>query len=209
MAKKLSKKSVALLKKSVAKENRRIARSNKEFEKMSPSEKRVQIARDVLAQLAAKRLIATPGIWLSGMRDNLLKSSDFVKDPELQKVLGKTKQCTGCALGGMFMCAVERANKLKVGELSNDSQKSGNIEFEDVFTYMEKFFSRNQLDQIESAFEKGEGASDVYDANDWLEEVDDASERMRLIMENIVANKGKFVLSKPPVKTWTTPGYDG
>lgn len=210
MAKKLSKKSVALLKKSVAKENRRIARSNKEFEKMSPSEKRVQIARDVLAQLAAKRLIATPGTWLAGRGESdLFTHEESDNDQELQKVLAKTKQCTGCALGGMFMCAVERADKLKIQDLSSEALSTRQMQTDDVFDYMKKFFSREQLEQIESAFEQGEGFAQTYDASDWLEDVEEPSERMRLIMENIVANKGKFVLSKPPVKTWTTPGYDG
>lgn len=210
MAKKLSKKTVTVLKKVVAKENRRVERANKAFEKMTPSQKRVQIARDVLAQLASKRLVATPGTWLSGKNESdLLKSTDFEKDTELQKVIGKTKQCTGCALGGMFMCAVERANKLKVGELSDDAQQSGNIEYDDVFKYMERFFSIDQLHDIESAFERGEGATSSEEGSEWLKEEEDASERMRLIMENIVVNKGRFDVYQEPDRHWTTPGFKG
>jgi hypothetical protein len=208
MAKKLSKKSVALLKETVAKRNRRVTLDNKKFDKMSASEKRVQIARDVLAQLASKRLIATTGTWLAGSDEgNLFSRQDVEKSPELQKVLSKTKECTGCALGGMFMCAVERADNLKIGDLSDDTQSQLQIQTDDIFEYMEKFFSRGQLHMIESAFEQGDGHASDEDAADWLSEVDEASERMRLIMENIVVNKGKFVLENRPVQEWVTPGY--
>jgi len=210
MSKKLSKKSVAELEKAIAKKNRRIDRDNKAFEKMSPSEKRVQIARDVLAQLNAKRLIATPGVWLAGKHeDDLFSREDVKKDPELQKILKSQKECTGCALGGMFMCAVERANELKLSDLDDDTRNMRQLQDASVFEYMEQFFSREQLDEIESAFEQGEGFASNEDAADWLEEVDDAEERMRLIMENIVVNKGKFKLDKPPVRRWVTPGYKG
>ena len=207
MAKKLSKKSVAL-QKSLAKENRRITKANKDFDKMSAAEKRVQIARDVLAQLASKRLIATTGTWLAGSDEgDLFSRKDVDKNPELQKVLSSTKKCAGCALGGMFMCAVERADNLKLGDLSDDSQSQKQLQTDDVFAYMEQFFSLEQLHQIEAAFEQGDGHASDEDAADWLSEVDEASERMRLIMENIVVNKGKFLLEHRPVQEWVTPGY--
>lgn len=210
MAKKLSKKSVALVKKSLEKESRRVAKANKSFEKLSTADKRVQIARDVLAQLASKRLIATPGTWLAGSNEgNLFSKKDLEKNPDLQKILKNTEECTGCALGGMFMCAVERADELKLGDLSVESQDMKQLQTEDVFEYMEKFFSRDQLDAIESAFEQGDGASNDLDAEDWLDGIEDAGERMRLIMENIVANKGEFRLDRSPVQVWTTPGYNG
>lgn len=203
-------KKIDKIKSAVAAENRRVSKANKEFDKMTPSEKRVQIARDVLAQLASKRLIATEGLWLNGKGSKpLFTNNQLEENAELQSVLSKQKQCTGCALGGMFMCAVERADKLKLKDLSEDSQDEGHIEHDDVFDYMEKYFPRDQLDKIESAFERGEGAASDYEAAEWLQEVDDPSLRMRLIMENIVANKGKFVLSKRPQQVYVTPGFNG
>lgn len=203
-------KKIDKIKSAVAAENRRISKANKEFDKMTPAEKRVQIARDVLAQLASKRLVAASGLWLSGKgAEPLFSNTQLDKNDELQAVLSKKKQCTGCALGGMFMCAVERADKLKLKDLSEDSQEARHIENEDVFEYMGKYFSRDQLNAIEAAFEQGQGASDDYKAGMWLEDIDDASLRMRLIMENIVANKGKFVLSKRPQQVYVTPGFNG
>jgi hypothetical protein len=202
-------------KKAVAARNRQIARDNAAFEKMTPSEKRVAIARDVIAQLAAERLVAVPGIWL----DFNVTDNEPDQDPELQTILKSTDQCEGCALGGMFMCAVERANKLKLSEL--DEPDTGTASQSDVFSYMRKFFSREQLNLIEVCFEQGNGAGNVgSDAHDqamvFFGEAEyegdcsaSANDRMRLIMENIVANNGKFVVTKKPVMTWTTPGYKG
>lgn len=207
----LSKNKLSKLKKSVDARNRKVTRDNNLFEKMSPAEKRVQIARDVIAQLAAKRLIATTGTWLAnGDEGDLFTKEDVHKNPELQKILKRQKECTGCALGGMFMCAVERADELRLGDLDRDSRDYRQMQDGSVFKYMEKFFSREQLDEIEAAFEQGEGfVDDSNVASGWLSEVDDANERMRLIMENIVANKGKFNISKSPVQKWITPGYKG
>lgn len=206
--KKLSKKDIEKIKDKVAKENRSVKRRNEQFSKLSPSEKRVQIAYDVLAQLRSKRLIATAGTWLSGDGESLYDQSDVEKNVELQTVLKNREQCEGCALGGMFMCAVERHNKLKIGDL--ESPNAGEASEGDAIHYLRKFFSVDQLDEIEAAFEMGEGArSGSQAAIDFASEIDDDEERMRLIMENIIVNKGKFVPSKRPVQTWTTPGFLG
>lgn len=206
--KKLTKKQLAEVAEDVKKENRRIARENAKFEKLTAKEKRVQIARDVLAQLALKRLVATPGVWLSGKNEsNLYSQKDIDKDRQLQEVLKDRKTCTGCALGGMFMCAVERANELKISEL--DDAESG-IDFDDAMKYLGRFFDGEQLEMIESAFEQGSGATSAgYESEEFCANVEDASERMRLVMENIVVNGGKFVPTKRPKVTYVTPGFTG
>lgn len=215
MSKKLSKKTLNCLKKTVANKNRRIARSNKTFEKMTPAEKRVQIARDVLAQLALKRLVPTPGVWLAGPPDEkngedssaLFSKEQALKNPELKSILNKTKECTGCALGGMFMCAVERADKLKLEELSYDAKEEGAIFEGDIFPYMEKFFNKEQLNKIESAFEQGGGSCSDYEASEWAGAIEDPGTRMRLIMENIILNKGTFNVNMKPQSAWIMPGF--
>lgn len=207
--KKLTKKQLAEVAEDVKKENRRIARENAKFEKLTAKEKRVQIARDVLAQLTLKRLVPTPGVWLNGKTEGsrLYSEKDIKKDRQLQEVLKDRKTCTGCALGGMFMCAVERANELKLSEL-NDVDEG--VDFDDAMKYLGRFFDGEQLEMIETAFERGDGATSAGDeAQDFCANVDDASERMRLVMENIVVNGGKFVPTKRPKVTYVTPGFTG
>lgn len=226
--KKSSKKQLQAAKDSVKKVNRQIARDNEKFEAMTPTEKRVQIARDVLSQLRLKRLTAVSGVWLQGGDDSpLFENKDVEKNPELKDILAKTERCEGCALGGLFMCAVERADKIKLGELAcvkeykeeakaykntpeyiNDVE--GTMEFTDAFKYLKKFFSAHQLEMIEEAFEQGSGnCSTTNDhAAGFVIDIDDEEDRMRLIMENIIVNNGLFKPEKRPVQSWTTPGLD-
>lgn len=203
------------IKKDVAKKlvkaaNRKISRANLAFQKMKPSEKRIQIARDVLAQLVSKRLMPKYGVWLAGAKNKFLFSKNVEGDSEVKDIFAKVKQCEGCALGGMFMCAVERADKLKMNQLQDYGDSYGiNIGTGDTFSYMKKFFSKAQLEMIECAFEAGNGSVRYgnYDAVEFVRDIDEPGERMRLIMENIVVNKGTFKPAKAPVSHWTTPGF--
>lgn len=220
------------LKKSVAAYNRKVTKSNNDFEKMTAKEKRVTIARDVLMQIQSKRLIPKSGVWLLGVVDGV-----FEKDIELQKVLENVKECEGCALGGMFMCTVERANKLKISQLEdtyiNCDQNHKNfgeitaneVSQNDIYNYMKRFFSKTQLDLIETTFELTNGGAEVSEsvqklATDFWADfcvsenkedgcILDPEDRMRLIMENIVANNGTFVPTKKPLAVYKTPGYVG
>jgi len=215
-------------KKLVQNSNRRIREANKKFEALTPSEKRVAIARDVLAQIHLKRLVPTAGVWLDAAHwRGLFTKNQVKKDAELRDILKGTKQCEGCALGGMFMCAVERADKLKLSELESgvmynqeveNAKENGDtidhitlddsaISESDAFTYLGRFFSRAQLDLIESCFELNCGTSYTDVGDDFCPDEGDASERMRLVMENIVVNKGRFMPEKQPVCHWTTPGF--
>lgn len=210
------------LKREVKNKNRRVQRENAAFASLSPAEKRMHIARDVISQLRTKRLIATPGIWLAGADGgDLMQEGEALqkKDVELQKVLKSQMECTGCALGGMFMCAVETANKIKVKDLidfyhptkeeiqdGDNGPSISEIDGDDAFTYLRRFFTANQLELIESAFERGGGAHGD-EAASFAADVEEAEDRMRLIMENIIVNKGRFLPEKQPELTWRTPGY--
>jgi len=228
--KKITKK---LAKKIVKNHNRKVSRDNAYFETLKPAEKRVAIARDVLAQIALKRFKPVSGFWITtpGNKGDIFNEKDVKKDPELQSIFQKTKQCDGCAIGGMFMCAVERSDKLKLSELEcvksfkeqvkyHDSHPNDvspklreEISEEDAFDYLGKFFSKDQLEMIEVAFEQGGGAISKFDCNtealQFVEKVEEPADRMKLIMQNIVVNKGKFCPDKKPVQVWATPGFLG
>lgn len=203
------------LKRALKNHNRRVARANAAFENLSASEKRVAIARDVLAQIHSKRLTAQRGVYLNL---DSSKSTTVTKNTELRDLLKSQKSCTGCALGSMFMCAVEKADKLKVNDLCYLDLAEGQseelvpndieIDQDDTIKYLSKFFPKDQLLDIESAFE---GDDFGGDCTDFLpEEMEDSSERMRLIMENIIAHKGKFDPSTSPVAgSYSTPGFVG
>lgn len=215
------------VKRAIRAQNRQTERENAKFEALSRPEKRVAIARDVLAQIRLKKLIPTYGYWLTGPdQDDLFTEKDIKNNSELQEVLGKTKECEGCALGGMFMCAVRAADKLKLGDLDgvkdflsdqeedpeaypNRSAEHTVVQMSDTFRYLEKFFSRSQLEMIEAAFESNGGTFHDAAGREFAIDADEPTDRMRLIMENIVVNKGTFRPEKQPVQVWTTPGFVG
>jgi hypothetical protein len=189
--------------------------TEKSFDKLTAAQKRVRIARDVLAQLAAGKFIATQGLYVEGVPIEGAKST-----ASLQTLFKKQKSCEVCALGSMFVASVERKNALNAGDLNGAdlSENGKKVEYFGEFTrsdctdYLGKFFDHDQLNQIEDCFEGGscDGPGDV-DFYVFFDDEVEADERMRLIMENIVANGGTF---KPEIKptqrtVYETPGFKG
>jgi hypothetical protein len=109
----------------------------------------------------------------------------------------------------MFMCAVEKADKLKVSDLQDvkDGSDFADIEQEDVFAYMKKFFTVEQLEMIESAFEKNGGACYDECGEDFAPLEEDPVERMKLVMQNIILNKGTFDPNLEPECIYTYPKF--
>lgn len=102
-------------------------------------------------------------------------------DAQLQEVL-KSERCRGCQIGGMFLCAIDRHNKLMVSQirysLDNDTA---------MRNYLALWFSLREIDAMEQAFEGWR----KYEK--WADKVPDSTKRMRLIAKNIIQNKGRFV----------------
>lgn len=215
---------------------KRINRDNARFAASSPAVQRVIIAKDVIAWLDTKKLQAKAGSYfeswsISGLKDKLYDR--FIKydregnrlggdeaDAALQAKLESTEvqdivlkddfACKACALGGMFACAVGRADKLTLAAY--------NVSRSNLTGYLGEFFSQTQLDLIETAFEcsaygscreepedsdsgptdEGQRAIDfgeehtaVFDDEGMFKSSGD-EDRMRAIMGNIIANGGEF-----------------
>lgn len=193
-----------------------INKSNRAFNALSAPEKRVFIARDVLAQLKLKKIVAMSGTWVDTFGIN---NHSYKDDKELKDIYDKMPSCEACALGGMFVCAVRVANNLKVNEVGEEKDDIY-IQEGDISNYLGKFFDQNQLKLIETTFENGSGGFDhgeispeeheacynfFNDVSEYMGEVEDLrggpgldEVRMRLIMENIIANKGEFKVYKRP-----------
>lgn len=185
---------------------REIARRNRIFQAATKAEKRVLIAKDVIAQIRAKRLRAKSRAWI--IPENLdtpaaLPFDAFYdKDASVQKLFLSKEMapCNCCALGGLFMSCTLYNNKTTVQELDQAADDLGRmIEADGPSNGLTKFFSRDQLQLIEYAFEGGDGYF-----NDWglsggavenayanYNHIDD-EKRLIAIMENIIENKGTF-----------------
>lgn len=216
--------------------NKQVRANNEAFEKLSPAKKRVAIARDVLAQIGS-RLRVTQGTYLSSQQlIKARKSRGVTKSTQIQELFGKIETCNVCAKGALFICGIDKANKLKIADLETDATHHGQFYGTDVTNYLERFFDARQLELIESTFEitdmsketlsrqserdwEDEPSDDIADAiefgNLFREDAYDEDSEvdtdalLRAIMENIIVNKGTFRPEILPVRRWVTTGFRG
>lgn len=160
---------------------------NEQFAAMTPAEKRVALAQDVIMQLNAELIIAEQGTYLSLHEENSLK-------------------CDACALGSLFICSVTKPElALDIDVVVDMSDR------ESMQDHLGGIFDPAQLDMIETAFEmdsymkypKGLDVDDesaVTAFNDLINKTIEFGRkyvydkaRLIAIMENVVANKGTFV----------------
>lgn len=198
---------------------------NEAFKKMTAPEKRVAIARDVLAGMKADILIAKSGTYLDDVkfREKVRWDMPLKVEDQAKPLMDAVESCNVCGIGSMFVSTVMRFNKLTIGDIvgadtnpaDDDENQISAKEFVDeasgggvMYEYLEQFFPAEDLRKVEEAFEGGSFCA----VEDHPYPSDDI--RLRLIMENIVANEGRFRPSKKPVitnvggrVTFTTPGF--
>ncbi len=171
---------------------RRIQERNRRFQKMSDAEKRVAVAKDVLEQLAAGKYLASAGTYFS--TKSLDKAEEMYGDDRARKptmdrdvrTMLQTEKCEVCARGACFASVVRFQNGVKLGDIVNG----------DVDTSTPDYFTDNQLEIIESAFEiwnRGDRPGNYNWSDLWRWKQLSSADRMSAIMENIVANEGTFV----------------
>lgn len=183
-------------------------RLNKQFRKMTPSRQRMCIARDVLGQLATKKIIAELRTFVEDalLRDKaLFKGTGLRSSDQVRDLLSTVKSCNACALGSMFACLVDRADQLTPGDIGR-AFKGDRVEMrseylETIFKYMERYFSRRQIGLIEMAFERGGGYfsgrlwdPEEYAACTMFEASTPPRRRLEVIMKNVIKNDGDFIV---------------
>lgn len=165
---------------------------------------RVAVAKDVIKSL--KLVTVSRGTWV-----------DYGgKIPELalqlqgnsKKIAHAIKQnCKVCGIGACFLSLVELDNKFDFNNFYIPQEK--------MFTRLKQVFSKEQIVLIENAFEMGRGGlHSYYSATDELgisetsfarlenkrlravafgkERKSSSTERLRVIMKNIITNEGTF-----------------
>lgn len=188
------------------------------FRQMTPEQKRVTIAKDVIAALQSKKIKPQTSIYTSLVANKAINTSEPEK--QLQDVLLSLPTCSACAIGSMFVCTVIRHDQLKIDDLGVESYKSDRWdagkqryvsttnrtnrlnEREYLDQYLKKFFTFKQLTLIETAFERwnpAEGYEDeLKDTGRWKaflfgKQYQNTKARMVAIMSNIITNNGVFV----------------
>lgn len=160
-----------------------IEKRNKDFKKLSKAGKRVAIVKDVIDSLKAKKYFAKKSIYLE------INEKDYgIVNQEV--LCSDNTVCTVCALGGIFASKVKIAN-----EFSNDLELTHDG---DMRKNLSKYFTEYQLHLIEAAFEgweKGNVSTWKLKNNDhmkYIRSYSNPNDRMIVIMENIIENKGTF-----------------
>ncbi len=135
------------------------------FSRLSKADQRRAICRDALAQLRAKKLVASRGTFLQ-----FDYAGDAKPDTSLRNLIARrTRPCSVCALGSLLVAQINLNGDCKLGEQMSDTDwgcaviwpfpkeqpegKSG------LFSpFMQRYFDVAQLQLIEIAFERGSGA---------------------------------------------------
>lgn len=167
-----------------------VARRNREFDAMAKAQKRVAIAKDVLAYLRAGKIKTdVPGY----LNDVDLRNGEQVRD----SLQATDQACQACAIGACFVAANLRADDLVV-------HREALLLAGGMRDYLARWFSRGQLYLIEAAFEcDAETATDRGVGDRLARRAEDfglahgnrcknRTRRMRAIMQNIIDNGGTF-----------------
>lgn len=186
---------------------------NHKFYSLKVPQKRVAIAKDVLAAVTAKLIIPTTGTYFA-VNSEILKASP---GEELQRFLldaSKDDPCTACALGSCFAAKVRLGDRYKLPRHYNDSSRIHPDEINsDARNQLKAYFTERQLSLIESAFEMknidhwiDSNYTEGYDNHElnskspisraihFGNEYTTDEDRLIAIMENIIKNKGTFVV---------------
>jgi hypothetical protein len=178
---------------------------------------KVAIARDVIAQVKARRYIATSGTYISRLGIDEDTKGDLQQI--IKKKLTRRAPCDVCALGSAFISTVRLYDKF---QLNSKTNSDGEIEYRAMRRKLEQFFSKIELGIIEASFEISEdhiptrksdrhgnnyGAeipkwlaveteftSDSATYRDFLEQMDE-SDRLIWIMESIIELDGRPTLA--------------
>lgn len=169
-----------------------IKEANKEYKKASRNERKVMIAKDVLALLKKKEITASDGYYVHGreaFRENYV---DFKTGVTQQQLLDgdwlKQEECECCAKGALFLAKrrIGGGEKAIISLNFNSSNPLGDA------------FSNQEWDLVEGLFEDNLDLGELpIGILKFLKETqDNPKKRMKKIMKAIVKLNGAFSLSK-------------
>ena len=183
---------------------------------MSKKSERIAIAKDVLSQIFAKKFIPKHGDYFHSLDEEFNSqlygayvNGEYVM-PDQESQLRPPKKCEVCAIGCMFVSALDRNNKLQL----KDSNVLG--QDERMVNYLSDWFDSRQLRLMEVAFE-GTDELEEFSKFDYHTDKlvysslglkaltfhekyrkdkrygDNSAERlMRAMMNNVIKNDGTF-----------------
>lgn len=168
--------------------NKAIENRNKTFSEMTRLEKRIEIAKDVIASVHSKKYVAEQNTYLS-----LSSRTESCIDYTLDNIKQPHVICNVCAIGSMFVSDVLKTDKLK---------KSFGFHHSSMVKTLSNIYSERELRILEMCFE-GNDVHDMFveenetqlrkDARNFRGQFNTPRKRLLGIMENIVKNNGHFI----------------
>ena len=174
-----------------------MAVKQKTYKQMSRKEKKIAIAKDVIANIHLKNLnIQSGNAYMDSgeiyVEDDLEVLCKYLPSEKVAELL--RPKCEFCARGAMMIC--------KVAKFNNYEFHSGYIDQDATTEALKDAFSEDELEDIEAAFElwadcSGRVISLPDNVIENWESIVGAEDRLLAIMQNIIDHDGKF---KPEVK---------
>lgn len=129
------------------------APSIEEYKAMSPADKRITIAKDVIAALNNEIYSAKAGSYINELEvdgEYMYSTSDnSIREKDIQQLLPKMKNCEVCAMGACILSITKYENKLKWGDVGATKYSMS----EKTNSLIKEVFSPEQLVIIEIMFE--------------------------------------------------------
>ncbi len=173
---------------------KKVRAKNRRFAKKTRKEQRIAIANDVIQMLSTKKIQAmSTYLRVPGQLEDKLKAKTSFDswhgdgtcdNVDASAVMAQTS-CQVCGIGSLFVSALQNNDKMKLKDFTElvrgDDTRDMEVE------YLRKWFDADQLDLVETYYElNGE-----YDyASPISDEI--SNNRLKMIMENIVSNGGRF-----------------
>lgn len=165
-----------------------------DLSKMSRSEARVALMRDVLAHLDALKVGS--GFYVRFPHENNYREGQPVQ--EIVDVL--QKECQVCLLGGMFLSFARLFNQVEIRQswLDKNGRVYPGVVRSGVTRSLSELFTEDELNTFETIFECGYTYSsrDIGDEMITRLRINDLSlrDRIRLVAEHVVRHDGMFDL---------------
>jgi hypothetical protein len=167
------------------------------------AEMRVAIAKDVIAQIKAKKYNPMQGTWVEQVGGDNYNDWLFHNarncEVDVRDYTNNIKKCNVCALGSLFVSAVNKYNNVYGTYWSVSTNEVFDTSETNNRSPLLRYFTIKQIRLIEHTFEGGMGA--VCFDNDhpmlnksyaFYSQYPDSKDRLLAIMKNIVENKGTF-----------------
>jgi hypothetical protein len=120
--------------------------TTEQFNALPKNEKAVLVAKDVLAQIKAKKYLPREGHYI-----HIAGGYNF--NGSIKENFDQIKECTVCALGSMLMSSTHLGNILTTKDINSFPDKNDLKHSEKVTELFASIFTDKQLLLIETAFE--------------------------------------------------------